>query len=134
MKCDGSKIGDRRSILNDSPARSIELRKDCDRATIKNKNHDRPHIPLSPMITYVTLPEATANIVQLLDRVCQGEEIIISQAGITIAHISPPPKRRQPRSPGQYEGQFTVPNNFNDPLPEDILNDFLNPTDPLLSA
>ena len=41
------------------------------------------------MITYVTLPEATANIVQLLDRVAQGEEIIISQAGKTIAHISP---------------------------------------------
>ena len=36
------------------------------------------------MITYVTLPEATANIVQLLDRVAQGEEIIISQAGRTL--------------------------------------------------
>jgi hypothetical protein len=41
---------------------------------------------VSPMITYVTLPEATANIVQLLvgeasrngNRVSQGEEIIIS--------------------------------------------------------
>ena len=85
------------------------------------------------MITYVTLPEATANIVQLLDRVSQGEEIIISQAGTPIAHISPPQKRRQPRSPGQYEGQFAVPRNFNDPLPEDILNDFLNPTDPMLN-
>ena len=64
------------------------------------------------MITYVTLPEATANIVQLLDRVAQGEEIIISQAGKTIAHISPPPKVLEPRSPGR----FTIPNNFNDPL------------------
>ena len=69
------------------------------------------------MITYVTLSEATANIVQLLDRVAQGEEIIIfSQAGKTIAHISPPPKLLEPRSPGQYAGQFTVPANFNDPL------------------
>ena len=58
------------------------------------------------MITYVTLPEATANIVQLLDRVAQGEEIIISQAGKTIAHISPPPKVLEPRSPGQDAGQF----------------------------
>ncbi|MBW4442945.1 MAG: hypothetical protein KME10_17240 [Plectolyngbya sp. WJT66-NPBG17] len=33
----------------------------------------------SPMITYVTLPEATTNITQLLDRVIQGEEIIISK-------------------------------------------------------
>ena len=86
------------------------------------------------MITYVTLPEATANIVQLLDRVAQGEKIIISQAGKTIAHISPPPKLLEPRSPGQYAGQFTVPANFNDPLPDDILNDFLNPTDPLFTV
>ena len=64
------------------------------------------------MITYVT--EVTANIVQFLDRVAQGEEIIISQAGKTIAHISPPPKVLEPRSPGQYAGQFTVPDNFND--------------------
>jgi antitoxin (DNA-binding transcriptional repressor) of toxin-antitoxin stability system len=32
------------------------------------------------MITHVTLPEATANIAQLLDRVSQGEAIIIPQA------------------------------------------------------
>ena len=56
------------------------------------------------MITYVI--EATVNIVQLLDRVAQGEEIIISQAGKTmvkdrpeiIAHISPLPKVLEPRS------------------------------------
>ena len=68
------------------------------------------------MITYVTLPEATAYIVQLLDWVAQGEEIIISQAGKTIAYISLPPKVHEPRSLGKYAGQFTVSANFNDPL------------------
>jgi antitoxin (DNA-binding transcriptional repressor) of toxin-antitoxin stability system len=88
-----------------------------------------------PMITYVTLPEATANIVQLLDdqrsvrdhRVSQGEEIIISQAGQPIAHISPAQRDQSPRVPGQYAGKLIIPDDFNDPLPDDILDGFLNP-------
>jgi antitoxin (DNA-binding transcriptional repressor) of toxin-antitoxin stability system len=95
------------------------------------------------MITHVTLPEATANIAQLLDRVRQGEEVIISQAGqplakppeTGIAHISSPKSDRiQPiktRLPGQYASQFTVPDDFNEPLPDDILETFLLPVEPL---
>ncbi|OUC15831.1 MAG: antitoxin [Alkalinema sp. CACIAM 70d] len=82
------------------------------------------------MITYVTLPEATANIAQLLDRVLQGEEIIIAEAGQPIARITPTQRQSQPRVPGQYAGKLTIPTDFNDPLPEDILNGFLNPADP----
>lgn len=82
------------------------------------------------MITQVTLPEATANIAQLLDRVIQGEEIIISQDGQPIAHISPVKRDRSPRVPGQYAGKLVIPDNFNDPLPDDILDGFLNPADP----
>jgi antitoxin (DNA-binding transcriptional repressor) of toxin-antitoxin stability system len=81
------------------------------------------------MITHVTLPETTANIAQLLDRVRQGED----QA---IAHISVPKSDRiqpiPPRVPGQYASQFTVPDNFNAPLPDDILETFLLPVEPLL--
>jgi antitoxin (DNA-binding transcriptional repressor) of toxin-antitoxin stability system len=60
------------------------------------------------MITYVKLPEATANIAQLFDRVRQGEEVIIFQSGqplakppeTGIAHISPPKSDRiQPTTP-----------------------------------
>ena len=79
-----------------------------------------------PMITYVTLPEATANIVQLLDRVSQGEEIIISQAGQPIAHISPAQRDHSPRIPGQYAGKLIIPDDFNDPLPDKILDGFNN--------
>jgi prevent-host-death family protein len=82
------------------------------------------------MITHVTLPEATANIVQLLDRVSQGEEIIISQAGQPIAHISPAKRDLPPRTPGQYAGKLVIPKDFNDPLPDDILDGFLNPAGP----
>ncbi len=87
------------------------------------------------MITYVTLPEATANIVQLLvgeasrngNRVSQGEEIIISQAGEAIAHISPVQRDCSPRIPGQYAGKLIIPDDFNNPLADEILDGFINP-------
>ena len=82
------------------------------------------------MITYVTLPEATANIVQLLDRVSQGEEIIISEAGEPIAYISPAQRDQSPRIPGQYAGKLIIPDDFNDPLPDNVLDGFLNPAGP----
>ena len=82
------------------------------------------------MITYVTLPEATANITQLLDRVQQGEQVIISQDGQAIAHISPANRDQTPRIPGQYAGKLIIPDNFNDPLPNDMLDSFLNPVEP----
>ncbi len=66
------------------------------------------------MITHVTLPEATANIIQLLDRVSQGEEIIISEAGQPIAHISPAKRDLPPRTPGQYAGNLVIPKDFNE--------------------
>jgi prevent-host-death family protein len=66
------------------------------------------------MITHVTLPKATANIAQLLDRVSQGEEIIISQAGQPIAHISPAKRDLPPRTPGQYAGKLVIPKDFNE--------------------
>jgi hypothetical protein len=35
--------------------------------------------------------------------------------------------RSQPRIPGQDQGKVWIADDFNDPLPEEILNDFLNP-------
>jgi hypothetical protein len=35
--------------------------------------------------------------------------------------------RSQPRIPGQDEGKVSIAHDFNDPLPEIILNSFLNP-------
>jgi hypothetical protein len=35
----------------------------------------------------------------------------------------------KPRIPGQDKGQVIISPDFNAPLPEDILNDFLNPSE-----
>ncbi len=69
-----------------------------------------------------TIDQAKINLPELLSRVERGEEIIISNQGIPIAKLIPlqPPFNRR-SSLGQDQHRFTVPDNFNDPLPENIL-------------
>ncbi|PIG95478.1 type II toxin-antitoxin system prevent-host-death family antitoxin [Gloeocapsopsis sp. IPPAS B-1203] len=77
---------------------------------------------------YVELPQAQAELAQLLGQVLSGEEVIISQAGTPIARIVPIDKPSV-RIPGLDRDQVVIAADFDDPLPEDILNDFLCPVD-----
>ncbi|MEB3885943.1 type II toxin-antitoxin system Phd/YefM family antitoxin [Lyngbya sp. CCY1209] len=60
----------------------------------------------------------------------EGNTLIITQADRPIAEIKPiststPQKKRRPI--GLCEGEFIVPDDFNDPLPEEIIDLFDNP-------
>jgi prevent-host-death family protein len=79
------------------------------------------------MAINISIPEAANQFVELLDRVKHGEEVTILEAGVAIARLVPAPKQRSPRIPGQDQGKVLIAPDFNAPLPEDILNDFLNP-------
>ena len=60
----------------------------------------------------------------------EGNSLIITQADQPIAEINPIPiKKTQKKSRpiGLCEGEFVVPDDFNDPLPEEIINLFTNP-------
>ncbi len=73
----------------------------------------------------VNIHQAKTQLSRLLSRVELGEEIIISNRGIPVAKLVPlqPPKSRR-QSLGQDRGLFTVPVDFNEPLPEDLLAAF----------
>jgi len=60
-----------------------------------------------------------------IGKVLQGEEIIICENGVAIATIAPSPIKRQPRIAGQDKGKIFIAPDFNAPLPDDILADFL---------
>jgi prevent-host-death family protein len=75
-------------------------------------------------MTQVNIHEAKTNLSQLLSRAILGEDIIIAKAGKPIARLVPVEKPVQDRILGQDEGLFTVPEDFNDSLPEDILSAF----------
>ncbi|MDJ0731477.1 MAG: type II toxin-antitoxin system Phd/YefM family antitoxin [Crocosphaera sp.] len=73
----------------------------------------------------VNIHQAKTNLSRLLSRVELGEEIVISNRGVPVAKLVPFRTSSNRRSSlGQDQGMFTVPDDFNDPLPEDILATF----------
>lgn len=70
----------------------------------------------------VNIHQAKTNLSRLLSRVELGEEIIIANRGVPIAKLVPIRTSLDRRSSlGQDRGKFVVPDDFNAPLPEDIL-------------
>ncbi len=83
------------------------------------------------MTITVNMPETAEQLAALLKHIQTGEEVLISQGGVAIARLVPIPTSRQPRIPGQDKGKVAIAPDFNDPLPDDILNDFLNSSFPI---
>jgi prevent-host-death family protein len=71
----------------------------------------------------VNIHEAKTHFSKLLRRVVAGEEIIISRAGQPVAKIVPISGRARRRF-GIDRGVFEVPDDFDAPLPADVLDDF----------
>ena len=84
------------------------------------------------MTINITLPEANSQFLELIKHIKTGEEVLIYESGIVIARISPMSMVKIPRVPGQDKGRVTMSTDFNDPLPSDILDGFLNPAEPQL--
>ena len=70
----------------------------------------------------VNIHQAKTNLSRLLSCVELGEEIIIANRGIPIAKLVPFRTSLDRRSSlGQDRGKFVLPDDFNAPLPDDIL-------------
>ena len=69
----------------------------------------------------INVYEAKTHLSRLLDKVSEGEEVVIARAGRPVARLVPAKGQRQPRTLGVLEGAFTVPDDFDAPLPEDVL-------------
>jgi prevent-host-death family protein len=69
----------------------------------------------------VSVRQAQKSLYRLLKRVAADEEIVIEKAGKPIARLVPVAAERKPRFRlGSAKGEFTVPDDFDDPLPEGI--------------
>jgi len=68
----------------------------------------------------VNIHEAKTHLSRLLERVALGEEVIIAKAGKPVAKLVPVGTRPRKRLLGTARGEFTVPEDFNDPLPKEI--------------
>jgi prevent-host-death family protein len=66
----------------------------------------------------VNIHEAKTHFSRLLQRVALGEEVVIAKAGTPVAKLVPVKTAPKKRVFGSAKGEFTVPDNFNDPDPD----------------
>lgn len=75
-------------------------------------------------MTEINVHEAKTHLSRLLARVEAGEEIVIARAGKAVAKLVPISATAEPRRLGLEAGKFTVPEDFDAPLPESLLAEF----------
>jgi prevent-host-death family protein len=74
------------------------------------------------MTKSVGVHEAKTHLSRLLDEVAAGEEVVITRRGEEVASLVP--VRASKRRFGMDRGRFVVPDDFDDPLPDDLLDAF----------
>jgi len=72
----------------------------------------------------VNIHEAKTHLSKLLVRVREGEEVIIAKAGKPIARLVPMREKPLRRTPGSAKGKVSIAPDFDEPLPESILEVF----------
>ena len=60
----------------------------------------------------------------VIDRVREGETLVVVEQDRPVAEIRPVERVQRPRPFGLAAGTFVVPDDFDDPLPDDVLRDF----------
>lgn len=71
----------------------------------------------------VNIHEAKTHLSRLIEEVASGKEVVIARAGKPVARLVPylsQPERR----PGSMKGRLVVPDDFDDPLSEELLDLF----------
>lgn len=72
----------------------------------------------------VNVHEAKTQLSRLLKRVAEGEEITISRAGVPVAKLIAVAPVGRERPLGAMEGQIYIAEDFDAPLPPDVLASF----------
>jgi prevent-host-death family protein len=72
----------------------------------------------------VNIHEAKTHLSRLLRKVAEGEEVTISRAGVPVAKLVAAPRAQRQRPLGAMEGQIYIADDFDAPLPPDLLASF----------
>jgi prevent-host-death family protein len=70
------------------------------------------------------LYEAKTNLSSLVDRAADGEEFVIMKSGRPMARLVPLEDAKALRVRGRGKGQWRVADDFDAPLPADVLTEF----------
>ena len=76
----------------------------------------------------ISIKEIENDPTNFIRRVEAGETFVVSKSGKPVAEVKPiaPTAEGKLRPYGLCAGEFTVPDDFDGPLPEDVLKDFEN--------
>ena len=72
----------------------------------------------------VNIHEAKTHLSRLLQRVAGGEEVIIARAGVPVARLIAVGTKSKTRPLGFARGKVWVADDFDAPLPDDLLREF----------
>jgi len=76
------------------------------------------------MATTVNIFEAKTQLSKLIQLVEQGEEIVIARAGKPVARLTQLAPAKKPLQYGLLKGKIWVGDDFDAPLPEEVLAQF----------
>ena len=76
------------------------------------------------MSNIINIHEAKTHLSRIVDEVAAGAEVIIAKAGKLMARLTPIAGVRRPKKLGLLKGKIKVPDDFNAPLPEDVIASF----------
>jgi len=76
------------------------------------------------MTTTVNVHQAKTHFSKLLERVRRGEEIIVAKAGKPVAKLVPLAQGVVRRAPGSARGKIAIAEDFDAPLPDELLEAF----------
>jgi len=72
----------------------------------------------------VNIYEAKTQLSRLVEEVESGEEIVIARAGKPVARLTRVAPASAARRLGVLDGRFRIPDDFNAPLPDEVLAAF----------
>jgi prevent-host-death family protein len=72
----------------------------------------------------VNVVDAKARLSEYLDAASRGERVVICNRNRPVAELRPVAEAPAARRLGTATGEVTVPDSFNDPLPDDLLDAF----------
>jgi prevent-host-death family protein len=72
----------------------------------------------------INIHEAKTHLSRLVEQAAAGKEIVIAKAGKPMAKLVPIVAAVRPKKFGLLKGKFSVPEDFDSPLPKEILAQF----------
>jgi prevent-host-death family protein len=76
------------------------------------------------MDSVINIHEAKTHLSKIVDEVAAGAEVIIAKAGKPMARLSPISAPARPKKLGLLKGKIKVPDDFNEPLDNEVIADF----------